>query len=83
MLYYKHDWAETRDWLAGWWHHEVRGHWALGVTAPREKTLGYHEVEETNNPRRKKTDFDQILSCAEKQSVEQWMGGITFPYVTA
>lgn len=83
MLLYKEDWDQTREWLTGWWHREVRGHWALGVMAPRKTVLPYPVAPKPRDDREAWTNPEQILASTDKMNAETWRGGMAFPYITA
>lgn len=84
MLYFKEDWEEKRNWLTGWWHREVRDHWALGVSAPRTTPLKQAaDAPRTDDWRKDWTDPDTVLARAEARSAQTWFGGMAFPYVSA
>ena len=83
-MYYKPDWKETREWLTGWWHREVRGHWALGVVANRATPLDYPRYAKPESPdgRRFWLDADWVLARTLEQNAKTFFGGCAFPYVT-
>ncbi|MFH1023289.1 MAG: hypothetical protein V1809_07845 [Planctomycetota bacterium] len=83
-MLYKPDWPETREWLAGWWKRQVRGHWALGVTAPREKPLPAPAVPpDPADPRGFWMDDAWEFAGAERSMAATFYGGVAFPWVTA
>ena len=84
MLYYKEDWASAREWLTGWWKREVFDHWALAVTAPRERPLMFDPVPPAPADERSRwLDADLNYKRTMEQNATNYFGGCAFPYVTA
>lgn len=83
-MLYKKDWSRTREWLAGWWHREVRGHWALGVTAPRERPLAQPPPPPApDDAAAHWLDAAGNLARSEARMARTFYGGACFPWVAA
>jgi hypothetical protein len=84
IMYFKEDWITTREWLTGWWNQEVTGHWALGVSAPREKPLEVSPAPSAPKDFKKHwLDTEGNLLRSEAEMARHYFGGCWFPYLTA
>ncbi|WP_052881012.1 hypothetical protein [Kiritimatiella glycovorans] len=83
-LYFKEDWAAAKESLTGWWNHEIRGRWALGVRAPRANPLPFEEPPPfPADPREKWLDYRTNHTHKEAFFSAYAHYGIIYPENTA
>ncbi len=83
-LYFKDDWDEAQQMLAGWWSHKVEGRWALGVRAPRRQPLYVESLPPvSSNVRERWLDYKTLNRHKEAQFASHCFLGCVYPEETA